>query len=98
MNFNVGIMKVYLVSVRIFFKDNNTDYAMAFDPKNNNDLKLFVNYEDKKNEFNNSCKFYRDNFSVTEEDISCNNESTIIFYNKYRSVRYIVSLIEKEVR
>ena len=51
-----------------------------------------------KNEFNNSCKFYRDNFSVTEEDISCNNESTIIFYNKYRSVRYIVSLIEKEVR
>ena len=98
MNFNVGIMKVYLVSVRIFFKDNNTDYAMAFDPKDNNDLKLFINYDDAKNAFNNSCKFYRDNFHVTEEDISCNNELTIIFYNKYHTARYIVSLIEKEVR
>ena len=48
MNFNFGIMKVYLVSVQIFFKDGNTDYAMAFNPKDNNDLKLFVNYDDAK--------------------------------------------------
>lgn len=74
------------------------DYSMAFDPKDNNDLKLFINYDDAKNVFNNSCKFYRDNFHVTEEDISCNNELTIIFYNKYHTARYIVSLIEKEVR
>ena len=91
-------MKIYLVSIRTFFKENNTDYAMAFDPKDNNDLKLFANYKDAKNEFNNSCKFYRDNFSVIEKNASYNDESTIIFYNKCRSVRYIVSLIEKEVK
>ena len=91
-------MNVYLVASRTFFKRNNTDYAMAFDPKDNNDLKLSVNYDDAKKEFINACNFYRDYYSVTEEDVSCNNELTIIFYNKYRPVRYIVSLIEKEVR
>ena len=91
-------MNVYLVTSRTFFKRNNTDYAMAFDPKENNDLKLFANYDDAKKEFIKSCNFYRDYYSVTEEDASYNNELTIIFHNKYRSVRYIVSLIEKEVR
>lgn len=91
-------MNVYLVTSRAFFKRNNTDYAIAFDPKDNNDLKLFANYDDAKKEFINACNFYRDYYSVTEEDVSCNNELTIIFYNKYRPVRYIVSLIEKEVR
>lgn len=91
-------MNVYLVASRTFFKRNNTDYAMAFNPKDDNDLKLFVNYDDAKKEFINACNFYRDYYSVTEEDVSFNNELTIIFYNKYRPVRYIVSLIEKEVR
>lgn len=90
-------MKVYQVATRTFFKENNIDYAMAVDM--DNDIKLFSSYWDAHKELESIMKNLRENFANHEICTSSDDENfSIVFYNKSESVRYIVTLNEKEVR
>ena len=94
-------MKVYIVSTRYFFVSNNTDYAMAVDL--DRDLTLFKSRKAAMEMAESIMNEYRNNFDVSEEDISnAMGYFTVVF--KFNSgvkhtngVRYVVSVTEKNV-
>lgn len=86
-------MVVYSVFIRCFFNQNSTDYAMAVDF--DKDLELFVNYSDALNKYKSTVEFYKKNFADHFDE---SNKNTVILYNKYENVRYIITLSSKIVK
>ena len=86
-------MKVYLVAIRDFFVDHNTDYAMAMDLKD--DLMLYESFDSAKKKFDKLCETQPEMFECSVVLLS---ENTKIFsYNNEYGRRRVIEIVEKDV-
>ena len=86
-------MKVYLVAIRDFFVDHNTDYAMAVDLKD--DLMLYKSFESAKKKFEKLCEAQLDMFDCSVTLLSEN--AKIFSYNNEYGRRRVIEIVEKEL-
>ena len=86
-------MKVYLVAIRDFFVDHNTDYAMAVDLKN--DLILYESFESAKKKFEKLCETQLEMFDCSEVLVSEN--AKIFSYNNEYGRRRVIEIVEKNI-
>jgi hypothetical protein len=86
-------MKVYLVAIRDFFVDHNTDYAMAVDLKD--DLMLYESFESAEKKFEKLCEAQLDMFDCSVVLLSEN--AKIFSYNNEYGRRRVIEIVEKNI-
>ena len=86
-------MKVYLVAIKDFFVDHNTDYAMAVDLKD--DLMLYETFDSAKKKFDKLCKTQLEMFECSE--VLLGENAKIFSYNNEYGRRRVIEIVEKNI-
>ena len=86
-------MKVYLVAIRDFFVDHNTDYAMAVDLKD--DLMLYESFESAEKKFEKLCEAQLDMFDCSV--VLLGENAKIFSYNNEYGRRRVIEIVEKNI-